>query len=130
MFFILYVIRITDITDGRNTIGPNSLFNSKSVYPQPESGSFAKNVMRKIQVHCIERVDGVCISDRKCAPLMISQPFTVVYSGIKGCELMPVAKVPNSQVHHKLTEVHRVTSHNLMFHQVRACQTIQRRQEV
>eukprot|EP00983_Pelagomonas_calceolata_P028021 879027-Pelagomonas_calceolata.AAC.1 len=49
MFFILYLIGITDITDRRNTIGTNSLFNSKSVYSQPESGSVAKNVMGKIQ---------------------------------------------------------------------------------
>eukprot|EP00983_Pelagomonas_calceolata_P019062 599055-Pelagomonas_calceolata.AAC.1 len=76
MFFILYAIGITYITDRRNTIGPNSLFNLKSMYPQPESGSVAKNVMGKIQVHvlrhCIRRVDGIYISDRKCAPLMIS----------------------------------------------------------
>eukprot|EP00983_Pelagomonas_calceolata_P011081 357507-Pelagomonas_calceolata.AAC.1 len=57
--------------------------------------------------HCVRRVDGLCISGRKCAPLMICQPFTVVYSGTRGCELIPVAKVSGSQVHHKLTEVYR-----------------------
>eukprot|EP00983_Pelagomonas_calceolata_P020767 652579-Pelagomonas_calceolata.AAC.1 len=46
MLFILYV---TNITDRRSTFGPKILFNSKSVYPQPESGSAAKNVMGKIQ---------------------------------------------------------------------------------
>eukprot|EP00983_Pelagomonas_calceolata_P047652 1140741-Pelagomonas_calceolata.AAC.1 len=45
----LHVIRITDITDRRSTIGPSSLFNSESVYPQPESGSVAKDMMGKIQ---------------------------------------------------------------------------------
>eukprot|EP00983_Pelagomonas_calceolata_P038502 1136809-Pelagomonas_calceolata.AAC.11 len=49
MCFILYVIGITDITDRRNTIGLNSLFNLKSVYPLSESGSVVKNVMEKIQ---------------------------------------------------------------------------------
>eukprot|EP00983_Pelagomonas_calceolata_P115606 1160217-Pelagomonas_calceolata.AAC.25 len=89
MFFILYVIKITDITDRRSTIGPNRLFNAKSMYPQPESGSVAKNVMGKIQAyvfsHCIRRVDCMCISDRKRAPSMISQLFTIVYSGNRGC---------------------------------------------
>eukprot|EP00983_Pelagomonas_calceolata_P049812 1141676-Pelagomonas_calceolata.AAC.1 len=41
------------ITDRRSTIGPNSLFNLKSVNLQPESGSVAKNVMGKIQVHVL-----------------------------------------------------------------------------
>eukprot|EP00983_Pelagomonas_calceolata_P085921 1156653-Pelagomonas_calceolata.AAC.3 len=79
-----------------------------SVNPQPESGSVAKDVMGKIQ------------------------PFSVAYSGIRtrSCELIPVVKVSGSQVHHKLTEVHRVASHNLTSHQIRVCQTIQRRQEV
>eukprot|EP00983_Pelagomonas_calceolata_P075647 1153097-Pelagomonas_calceolata.AAC.7 len=72
----------------------------------------------------------MCISDRKCATLMIFQPFNVAHSGIRGCELIPVAKVPRSQVHHKLAEVHRVASHDLMFHQIQVCKTIQRRQEV
>eukprot|EP00983_Pelagomonas_calceolata_P030408 954499-Pelagomonas_calceolata.AAC.1 len=31
-------------------------------------------------------------SDRKCAPLVICQPLTVAYSGIRSCELIPVAK--------------------------------------
>eukprot|EP00983_Pelagomonas_calceolata_P014519 461507-Pelagomonas_calceolata.AAC.1 len=64
--------------------------------------------MGKIQIHVfrqsIRRLNGMSSSDRKCAPLMICQPFTVVYSGIRGCELIPVAKV-------------------------RVCQTIQCRQE-
>eukprot|EP00983_Pelagomonas_calceolata_P031805 998271-Pelagomonas_calceolata.AAC.1 len=33
-------------------------------------------------------------------------------------------------VHHKLTEAHRVASHNLTSHQIRVCQNIQCRQEV
>eukprot|EP00983_Pelagomonas_calceolata_P066402 1149016-Pelagomonas_calceolata.AAC.1 len=41
----MYVIRITDTTDWRSNIGPNSLFNSKSESPQPESGSVAKDMM-------------------------------------------------------------------------------------
>eukprot|EP00983_Pelagomonas_calceolata_P020425 644178-Pelagomonas_calceolata.AAC.1 len=45
MLFILYVIGITNITDRRSTIGPSSLFNSESLYPQPESGSVAKNAV-------------------------------------------------------------------------------------
>eukprot|EP00983_Pelagomonas_calceolata_P016135 510756-Pelagomonas_calceolata.AAC.1 len=49
MFFILYLIRITDITDRRSTIGSSRPFNSESVYPQPESGSVAKDMMGKIQ---------------------------------------------------------------------------------
>eukprot|EP00983_Pelagomonas_calceolata_P067234 1149407-Pelagomonas_calceolata.AAC.4 len=89
---------ITDITDRRSTIGPSRSFNSESVYPQPESGNVAKEVMGKFQVHVfrqsIRRVNGMCISDRKRAPLMICQPFTVVHSRIRGCELIPVAKVP------------------------------------
>eukprot|EP00983_Pelagomonas_calceolata_P074707 1152660-Pelagomonas_calceolata.AAC.1 len=48
-FFILYAIGITKMTDRRSTIGPNSLSNSKSVNPQPESSSVAKDVMGKIQ---------------------------------------------------------------------------------
>eukprot|EP00983_Pelagomonas_calceolata_P039015 1137007-Pelagomonas_calceolata.AAC.1 len=67
MFFILYVIRITDITDRRSSIGPSSLFNSESVYPQPESGSVAKDMVGKIQIlvfrHCIRWVNGMCISE-------------------------------------------------------------------
>eukprot|EP00983_Pelagomonas_calceolata_P116376 1160295-Pelagomonas_calceolata.AAC.6 len=68
------------ITDQRSTLGTISLFNLKSVNPQPESGGVAKNVMGgKIQVHVfrhsIRRVDGMCISDRKCAPLIICQPL-------------------------------------------------------
>eukprot|EP00983_Pelagomonas_calceolata_P041099 1137901-Pelagomonas_calceolata.AAC.3 len=39
----------TDIIDRRSTIGPSSLFNSESVYVQPESGSVAKDMMGKIQ---------------------------------------------------------------------------------
>eukprot|EP00983_Pelagomonas_calceolata_P037237 1136248-Pelagomonas_calceolata.AAC.1 len=31
-------------------------------------------------------------SDRKCEPLMIYQPLTVVYPGIRVCALIPVAK--------------------------------------
>eukprot|EP00983_Pelagomonas_calceolata_P057671 1145173-Pelagomonas_calceolata.AAC.4 len=46
--------------------------------------------------HCIRRVNCLCISDRKCAPLMIFQPITVVYSGIRGCALIPAAKVSGS----------------------------------
>eukprot|EP00983_Pelagomonas_calceolata_P116089 1160267-Pelagomonas_calceolata.AAC.4 len=61
---------------------------------------------------------------------MIGQPIPVVYSRIRGCELIPVIKASRSQVHPKLTEVHRVTSHNLTTHQIRVCQTIQSRQEV
>eukprot|EP00983_Pelagomonas_calceolata_P057609 1145147-Pelagomonas_calceolata.AAC.1 len=53
MFFILYVIRITDITDWRSTIGPNSLFSVKSVTPQPESRCVAKNMMGKVQTHVL-----------------------------------------------------------------------------
>eukprot|EP00983_Pelagomonas_calceolata_P115206 1160172-Pelagomonas_calceolata.AAC.10 len=49
MFFILNVIRIINNTDWRSTIGLNSLFNSKSVNPQPESGSVAKDMIGKIQ---------------------------------------------------------------------------------
>eukprot|EP00983_Pelagomonas_calceolata_P003854 125090-Pelagomonas_calceolata.AAC.1 len=45
----LYVIRITNITARRSTIGPDGLFNLKGVNPQPESGSVAKDVMGKIQ---------------------------------------------------------------------------------
>eukprot|EP00983_Pelagomonas_calceolata_P086292 1156727-Pelagomonas_calceolata.AAC.3 len=48
--FISYVIGFTDVTDRRSTIGPSSLFNSKSGYLQPEPGSVAKNVMGKVQV--------------------------------------------------------------------------------
>eukprot|EP00983_Pelagomonas_calceolata_P134962 1162111-Pelagomonas_calceolata.AAC.1 len=95
MFFILYVIRITGITDWRSTIGPSSLFNSESVYPQPESGNVAKDTMGKIQIHvfrhCKGRMNCVCTSDRKCAPLMICQPFTVAYHGIRSCEFIQVA---------------------------------------
>eukprot|EP00983_Pelagomonas_calceolata_P078162 1154177-Pelagomonas_calceolata.AAC.2 len=72
----------------------------------------------------------MCISERKCAPWMICQPFTVVYSGIRGCKSIAVAKVSGSQLHHKLAEVHRVASHNLTSHQIQVCQTIQRRQEM
>eukprot|EP00983_Pelagomonas_calceolata_P051759 1142554-Pelagomonas_calceolata.AAC.1 len=76
MFLISYVIEITDITDQTHAIGPDSLFNSKGVNPQPEFGSVAKNVMGKIQVHvsrhCIRRVSCMCISDRKCVPLVIT----------------------------------------------------------
>eukprot|EP00983_Pelagomonas_calceolata_P043626 1138983-Pelagomonas_calceolata.AAC.2 len=49
MFFILYVINITDITDLRYYWTYYSMFNLKSENPQPESGSVAKNVMGKIQ---------------------------------------------------------------------------------
>eukprot|EP00983_Pelagomonas_calceolata_P041459 1138073-Pelagomonas_calceolata.AAC.4 len=49
LFFILCVIRITNITDRRSYIGQISLFNSKNVNPQPESGSVAKDVMGVIQ---------------------------------------------------------------------------------
>eukprot|EP00983_Pelagomonas_calceolata_P044775 1139447-Pelagomonas_calceolata.AAC.1 len=68
MFCILYA-RITDITDRRSTIGPNGLFNSKSVYPQPKSGSVAKDVMGKIQVHVFRSytillgVGGACYTE-------------------------------------------------------------------
>eukprot|EP00983_Pelagomonas_calceolata_P066917 1149260-Pelagomonas_calceolata.AAC.1 len=52
--------------------------------------------MGKIQIHvfrhCIRRVNGMCISDGKYAPLMICQPFTVAYSGIKGYALISVAQ--------------------------------------
>jgi len=103
---ITHIIRITDITDRRSTIGPSSPFNSESVYPQPESGSVANDMMGKIQVHvfrhCIRWVNGMCISDRESAPLMVSQPLTVAYSWIRGCELVPIAQVSRSQVHHKL----------------------------
>eukprot|EP00983_Pelagomonas_calceolata_P012438 398486-Pelagomonas_calceolata.AAC.2 len=49
MFCILYAIRTTD---RRSTLGTNSLFNSKSVNPKPESGG-VKDVMGKIQVHVV-----------------------------------------------------------------------------
>eukprot|EP00983_Pelagomonas_calceolata_P007356 240160-Pelagomonas_calceolata.AAC.1 len=45
---ITHIIRITDITDRRSTIGPSSLFNLKIVNPQPESGSVAEDMMGKI----------------------------------------------------------------------------------
>eukprot|EP00983_Pelagomonas_calceolata_P080377 1155119-Pelagomonas_calceolata.AAC.1 len=45
------------ITDWRNTKGPNSLLNSKSVYPQPKSGSVAKKEMGKIQAHEVHTID-------------------------------------------------------------------------
>eukprot|EP00983_Pelagomonas_calceolata_P048204 1140957-Pelagomonas_calceolata.AAC.1 len=94
------VTRITYITDWRSIIGPNSLFNSKSVNSQPESGNVLKDMMGKIQIHVfwqsIRRVNGMSISDRECAPLMICQPLTVAYSGIRSCELIPVAKVSSS----------------------------------
>eukprot|EP00983_Pelagomonas_calceolata_P008498 278146-Pelagomonas_calceolata.AAC.1 len=61
---------------------------------------------------------------------MVSQPLTVAYPWIRGCEWVPIAQVSRSQIHHKLTEVHRVTRHNLTFHQIRVSQTIQRRLEV
>eukprot|EP00983_Pelagomonas_calceolata_P028645 896942-Pelagomonas_calceolata.AAC.1 len=91
-------------------------------------------MMGKVQIHVlrqgIRRVKGMSSSDRKSVPLMICQPLTFVYSGIRSCELIPVAKVPSFLAHHKLTEVHRVTSHHSTSHQVRVCQTIQRSQEV
>eukprot|EP00983_Pelagomonas_calceolata_P109738 1159589-Pelagomonas_calceolata.AAC.15 len=129
MFLILYVIGITGIPDWRST-GPNSLFKSKSVNSQPESGNVAKDMMEKILIHVfrqgIRRVNGMSSSGRKCARLMICQLLTVAYSGIRSYELIPVA-MSRSQVHHKLTEVHRVTSHNSTLHQIRVCQTIQHR---
>eukprot|EP00983_Pelagomonas_calceolata_P049284 1141441-Pelagomonas_calceolata.AAC.5 len=71
----------SDITDRRSTIGPNSLFNSKSVNSQPESGNVAKDMMGKIQIHVlwqsIRRVNGTSSSDRKCAPMMICQLLTL-----------------------------------------------------
>eukprot|EP00983_Pelagomonas_calceolata_P065718 1148703-Pelagomonas_calceolata.AAC.2 len=80
---------------------------------QTKSGNVAKDMMGKIQIHVsrkrTRRVNGMNSSDRKCAPLMICQLLTV---------------------HHKLTEVHRVASHNLTPHQVRVCQTIKQSQEV
>eukprot|EP00983_Pelagomonas_calceolata_P062858 1147468-Pelagomonas_calceolata.AAC.2 len=80
MFYILYAIRITGITDWRKTIGPNSLFNSKNVDSQPESGNVAKDMTGKIQTHAfrhsLRRVNGMSSSDRMCAPLMICQPLT------------------------------------------------------
>eukprot|EP00983_Pelagomonas_calceolata_P080316 1155101-Pelagomonas_calceolata.AAC.1 len=42
---------ITDITARRSLIRPDSLFNLKSVNPQPGSGSVAKDMTGKIQVH-------------------------------------------------------------------------------
>eukprot|EP00983_Pelagomonas_calceolata_P063510 1147760-Pelagomonas_calceolata.AAC.1 len=73
----------------------------KSVHPQPESGNVAKDAMWKIQIlvfrNCIRRVSGMRISDRKCVPLMICQLFTAVYSGIRGCELILVAKTIQSR---------------------------------
>eukprot|EP00983_Pelagomonas_calceolata_P077775 1154013-Pelagomonas_calceolata.AAC.5 len=78
MFCIWYVIRIVNITDRRSTIGPSGLFSLKSVNPQLESGSVAKNMMGRSK----------CL---KCTPLVICQPFTVGYSGIRGCGLIPVA---------------------------------------
>eukprot|EP00983_Pelagomonas_calceolata_P043005 1138731-Pelagomonas_calceolata.AAC.4 len=73
-----------------------ALFNLKNVNSQLESGSVAKDMMGKIQIHVfrqgIRRVNGMSSSDRKSAPLMICQPLTVVYSGIRSCELIPVAK--------------------------------------
>eukprot|EP00983_Pelagomonas_calceolata_P041976 1138293-Pelagomonas_calceolata.AAC.1 len=89
MLFILYVIRITDITDWRSTVGPNSLFNSKSVNSQPESGNVAKDMRGKIQIYVfsqsIRRVNGMSSSDRKCAPLMVRvcQPS----SAVKRCDV-------------------------------------------
>eukprot|EP00983_Pelagomonas_calceolata_P005543 181056-Pelagomonas_calceolata.AAC.1 len=58
MFFILYV-SITDITDWRSAIGRNCLFNSKSVYTQPESGSVAKDAMGKIQQRVWREADAL-----------------------------------------------------------------------
>eukprot|EP00983_Pelagomonas_calceolata_P088691 1157231-Pelagomonas_calceolata.AAC.2 len=93
MFFTLYVTRITGITDWRGTIGPNSLFNSKRVNSQPEAGNVVKDMTGKIQVHVfrqsIRRVNGMSSFDRKCTPLMICQPLTVVYFGIRSCPSVP-----------------------------------------
>eukprot|EP00983_Pelagomonas_calceolata_P022192 697835-Pelagomonas_calceolata.AAC.1 len=41
----------TDITDWRSTIGPSSLFNSKSVISQPESSNVGKDMTGKIQIY-------------------------------------------------------------------------------
>eukprot|EP00983_Pelagomonas_calceolata_P011858 380919-Pelagomonas_calceolata.AAC.1 len=74
MFSILHTIGITDITDRRSIIGPRSQFNSESVYLQPKSGSVAKDMLGKIQVHvfrhCMRWMNGMCISERESAPLM------------------------------------------------------------
>eukprot|EP00983_Pelagomonas_calceolata_P086010 1156672-Pelagomonas_calceolata.AAC.2 len=63
---------------------------------QPESGNVAKDMMGKVQVHAfrqsMRRVNGMSSTDRKCPPLMIRQPLTLVYSGIRSCESIPVAK--------------------------------------
>eukprot|EP00983_Pelagomonas_calceolata_P086113 1156693-Pelagomonas_calceolata.AAC.3 len=67
----------------KNVIGPISPFNLKSVNPQPEFGSVAKDVMGKIQVH----------------------PFTVVYSGIRGCELIPVAKKQTNEAYRCISDL-------------------------
>eukprot|EP00983_Pelagomonas_calceolata_P073014 1151970-Pelagomonas_calceolata.AAC.1 len=96
---------ITDITYWRSTIGPDSFFNSKSVNSQPESGNVVKDMMWKIQIHvlrqCRRRANGMSSSDRKCAPLMICQSLAVLYSGIRSCELIPVAKVRACQMRRK-----------------------------
>eukprot|EP00983_Pelagomonas_calceolata_P119971 1160656-Pelagomonas_calceolata.AAC.7 len=50
-------------------VTPCSLFNLESMSPQPESGSVAKDMMGLIQ------------------------PLTFAYSGIRGCELVPIAQL-------------------------------------
>jgi len=83
------------ITDWRSIIGLNILFNLKSANSQPESGNFAKDMMGKIQNivfrQSIRMVNGMSSSGRKCVPLMICQPHTDACSGIRSCELIPVA---------------------------------------
>eukprot|EP00983_Pelagomonas_calceolata_P044797 1139457-Pelagomonas_calceolata.AAC.5 len=112
-----------NITDWRSTFGPSSLFNSKSVNSQPESGSVAKNVMGKIQVHifrhCTRRVDGTCISDRKCAPLMIYQPFTVVVVLIL-CPSCPCRQLVGSR--HSTTQRTGTANHMRQPHRLHANQ--------
>eukprot|EP00983_Pelagomonas_calceolata_P022486 707817-Pelagomonas_calceolata.AAC.1 len=46
-----------------------------------------------IVLRSIRRVNGMSSSDRKCAPMMICRPLAFAYSGIRSCELIPVAKV-------------------------------------
>eukprot|EP00983_Pelagomonas_calceolata_P042676 1138602-Pelagomonas_calceolata.AAC.1 len=58
MFFILHVIRITDITDRRSCIGPSSLFNSESLRNPNRNNNVtakAKSLAFKLSCHAIQR---------------------------------------------------------------------------
>eukprot|EP00983_Pelagomonas_calceolata_P080487 1155164-Pelagomonas_calceolata.AAC.2 len=62
-------ILLIERPEGIGTSEQHILSNSKSVNPQPEFGSVAKNVMGKIQVHVFRqskrRANGMSSSDRK-----------------------------------------------------------------